>query len=89
MHFAQVDERHAAVGLGVEVDEQRLALAQRERGREIDGGGRLADAAFLIGNSENHRRGGRPSAILRVRRSEGQDEGVKAAAELMRADMSK
>ena len=68
-HLAQVDERHAAVGLGVEVDEQRLALAQRQGGRQVDGGRRLADAALLIGDCENHRSGRpRSKAELQVAR---------------------
>jgi hypothetical protein len=52
-----VEERHAAVSLGIEVDQQRRLAAERQGGGEIDGGGRLADAALLIGNRENHRAG--------------------------------
>jgi hypothetical protein len=56
-HFSHVDERHAAVGLGVEIDEQRLAIAHRQCCREIDRGRRFTDASFLIGYRENHRCG--------------------------------
>ena len=45
----QLDDRE------IEVDEQRLALAHGQGCRKIDGGGRLADAAFLVRDSENHR----------------------------------
>jgi hypothetical protein len=39
--------------LRIEIDEQRFAAAMRESGGEIDGGGRLPDAAFLIGYSDD------------------------------------
>src|SRR5438093_386808 len=38
--------------------------AQRQRGREIDGGRRLADAPFLIGDCNDHERPGGTAAIL-------------------------
>jgi len=41
-------KRHRAVGLGIKVDEQRALAADGERRRQVDGGRRLADAAFLI-----------------------------------------
>ena len=53
-HGLQIHERHAAIGLGIEIDQQRSALSHGQRSGQIDGGGRLADAPFLIGNRENH-----------------------------------
>jgi len=41
---------HGAVGLRVEIDEQSPFVAQRERRGKIDGCGRLANAAFLVGD---------------------------------------
>src|SRR6185503_12291312 len=38
------------IALRVRVDEQRLALGDREGGREVYGGRRFSNAAFLIGN---------------------------------------
>jgi hypothetical protein len=49
-----LEERDAAVGLRVQVDEQRLAAAHRERGGKIHGGRGLADAPFLIGDGDDH-----------------------------------
>ena len=51
----EVEERDAAVGLRVEIDEQRLAAAHRQRGGEVDGGRGLADAALLVGDGNDHR----------------------------------
>ena len=44
---------HGRVALGIEIDEQRAALGGRQRGREIDGGRRFADAAFLVRNGDD------------------------------------
>jgi hypothetical protein len=52
-----VDERHAAVALGIQVDQQRGLAAERKGGREVDGRRRFTDATFLVGNRENHRAG--------------------------------
>ena len=41
------------VGLRVEVDYERLTSIFRQTGRQIDRGGGLADATFLICNSED------------------------------------
>jgi hypothetical protein len=38
----------------VEVDEERLTAAHRQRRREVDGSGRLADSPFLIGDGDDH-----------------------------------
>ena len=50
----EIEKRDAAVGLRVEIDEQRLASAHGQRGGEVDGGRGLADAAFLIGDGDDH-----------------------------------
>jgi hypothetical protein len=39
--------------LRIGVDDQRLEPAARKRGREVDGGGGLADAPFLADDGEN------------------------------------
>jgi hypothetical protein len=49
-----VEERHRAVGLRIEVDEQRPLAPQRKRRREIDGGRGLPHAPFLIGDGDDH-----------------------------------
>ena len=41
------------VALRVHVDEQDLLFRQGEGGREVDGGGGLPDAAFLIGDGQD------------------------------------
>ena len=51
----EVEKRNAAVRLGVEIDEQRLLAAHRQGGGEVDGGRRLADAAFLVRDRYDHR----------------------------------
>jgi hypothetical protein len=53
-HGLHVEERHGAVRLRVEVDEQRRFAAERQSRGEIDGGGRLADPALLIGDGDDH-----------------------------------
>ena len=54
-----VEKRHGAVGLGIQVDEQRRPAAEREGGGEVDGGRGLTHAALLIGNGQDHRQSGR------------------------------
>ncbi len=49
-----IEERDAAVGLRVEIDEQRLAAAHRQRRGKVHGRRGLADAAFLIGDGNDH-----------------------------------
>jgi len=39
---------HGRIALWIEIDEEHAPLRCGERGRKIDGGRRLADAAFLI-----------------------------------------
>ena len=68
--LADVEKRHRAVRLRVEIDEEGPLAAQRQRGREIDGGGRLADSAFLVRDGDNHQ----PS-INRVGAGAGKLEG--------------
>ena len=41
-------EPGSGVALWVDIDEERGLLEQSERGREVDGGGRLADPPLLI-----------------------------------------
>src|SRR5262249_10558209 len=41
------------VGLGVEIDQERRPLRSRERGREVDGGGRLPDPTLLVHDRED------------------------------------
>ena len=53
---AHVEKRHRAVGLGIEIDEQRRLAAQRQRRRQVDGGRGLAHAALLVGDGDNHER---------------------------------
>ena len=45
---AGVAQAGGGVALGVDVDEQDPLLGDRQRGGEVDGGGRLTDAAFLV-----------------------------------------
>ena len=59
-----VEIRHRTVGLRVEIDQQRALLAQREPGGQVDGGGRLADAALLVGDCDDHALWDRNRAIL-------------------------
>jgi hypothetical protein len=40
------------VGLGIEVDQQRVDFLFGQRRGQIDGGGGLADAALLVGDGE-------------------------------------
>ena len=54
LDLPQVEVRHAAVGLGIEIDEQRRLAAQRQGGGEVEGGRRLADAALLVRDGEDH-----------------------------------
>jgi hypothetical protein len=46
-------EPAAGIPLGVHVDEEHLALGRGEARGEVDGGGRLADAALLIGDADD------------------------------------
>ena len=50
-----VEKRQRAVGLRVEIDEERLAAAHGQRRGEVHGRRRFTDAAFLVGNGNNHR----------------------------------
>ncbi len=38
----------------IEIDEQRGFASERQAGREVDGGGGLADSALLVGNRDDH-----------------------------------
>ena len=54
--FAVCDSKSGAgVALGVEIDDQGLLVNCRQRRRQVDGGGRLADAAFLVGDGDDAR----------------------------------
>ena len=48
-------EPGAGIALRIEIDDEHALADGRERGAEIDGGGGLADAAFLVGEGENAR----------------------------------
>src|SRR5262249_41099257 len=48
-------ERRGRAALDVEVDEQRAQAAARQPGGEVRGGGRLADAALLVRDTEDER----------------------------------
>ena len=48
----RIQKRDRAVGLGIEIEKKRLCAAASKRGCEIDGGGGLADAAFLVSNRD-------------------------------------
>ena len=67
---------HRAVGLGVEIDEQRRLAAQRERGGQIDSGRGLPHATLLVRDGNNHRgavTGRRTGTILVRKRPECQN----------------
>ena len=50
-----LDHPHAGggVGLGVKVTEENLLSGFRQGGGQVDAGGRLSDAAFLVDNRDN------------------------------------
>ena len=50
---AKESEAAGGVGLGVAVDEEGWGLVRRERRGEVDGGGRLADSALLVGDRDD------------------------------------
>ena len=56
-------ESTGCVPLGVEVEEEYTDSARREAGGEIDGGGRLSDASFLIGYCDDFHTGGEEPGI--------------------------
>ena len=49
-----VDVRHRAVGLGIEIDQERLHALLGQCGGEVDGGGGLSDAPFLVRDADDH-----------------------------------
>jgi hypothetical protein len=50
----EIQERHAAVGLRVEIDQQRRLAPQREGRGQVHGGGGLADPTFLVCDGDDH-----------------------------------
>src|SRR5450759_184703 len=46
-------ETACRVALGIDVDHQRRSSRFGETRREVDGGGRLTDSAFLIGHADD------------------------------------
>ncbi len=50
----QVEKRDAAIGLRVEIDEQRLPSAHGERSGKVNRGSGLAYAALLISDGDDH-----------------------------------
>ncbi len=71
VNAAALDFLHAesagSVSLRIEIDHQGGNLFLGERGRQVDGGGGLAYASFLIGDGENGRRHG----VCEIRRPDG------------------
>ena len=66
-------ETAGGVGLGIEVDQKDTATGLGRPGGKVDGGGRLADAAFLVHHSHDaHRTGndGRGRVVERFRTGE-------------------
>ena len=54
LELVLVDTRpHRRVTLRIEVDDENAFSDSRQAGSEVDGGGRLADAALLVGNTKN------------------------------------
>ena len=53
-HGSRIDEAHGGVGLRIEVDQQRLETFVGDRGGQVDGGGGLSDATFLISDRNDH-----------------------------------
>ena len=47
-----IEKRNRAVGLGIEIEEKRFRSAFGKRGSQVDGGGGLSDATFLISNRD-------------------------------------
>jgi hypothetical protein len=45
------------IGLRIKIDQQNTNAAHSQAGCEVNGGGRLADAAFLVGHSDDFHRG--------------------------------
>ena len=50
-----IDVGHRAVGLRVQVHQQRFHPLLRHGRGQVDRGGRLADAALLVGYGDDHR----------------------------------
>ncbi len=53
VRVAEEAEAAGSVGLWVAVDQEGWGLVRGERGGEVDGGGRLADAALLVGDRDD------------------------------------
>jgi hypothetical protein len=63
--LALVDARaHGRIALRIQVHHQDALADLREPGRQVDGGRRLADAALLVGHTENLCHGQREIASL-------------------------
>src|SRR6266850_2684011 len=54
VQLLRVEIRERRVPLRIEIDEECGETLLRERRSKVDGGGRLADAALLISDSEDH-----------------------------------
>ena len=70
----QVEKRQTAVGLRVEIDEQRFAPAHGQCCGKVDGGRGLSDAPLLIGDRDDHR------YVLKADASACNDEGIVGTA---------
>ena len=70
--IAEEAEAAGGVGLGVAVDQQSWGAMRGERGGEIDGGGRLADSALLVGDrNDSSHDSPSPGKLLSPGRSSG------------------
>jgi hypothetical protein len=59
-------EANAQVRLGIHVDAQHPQTPLRERARQIDRGGRLPDATFLVCDRDDNGQGGSPRSECSV-----------------------
>ena len=66
-----VEIRHRAVRLRIEVDEKRGLASKRKGRRQVDGGRGLPHAPFLVCDGDNHRLNGGDPAPRLARRSRG------------------
>ena len=77
----QQAEVERGMGLGVEVEDQRLVPLQRQRGGQVDRRGRLAHPALLIQHRDPSHRGSLPGRMRPGRRRLGRSEASAARIE--------
>ena len=68
------------VALRIEIDEQHLGAGLGEAGGDVDGGGRLADAALLVGDGDDASHGKWARAVVRGDAVEGWAQTLMAVA---------